>query len=221
MRIIKRDLIYIIGLSEKITNEETLKQKDYMGQYGTIKKVIVNKDKPFNKNSREGLSYSAYITFSSEIEAAAAIVAIDGAEFDNRTLKASFGLSKYCMSYLKNAQCGVKGCPYVHKTAKEADTFTKEEANSTKVLQKIHNHGAIDFLAKANSQFVQMYRNRKEGLKFPGIKFVEKAVKNYCEKNDIKFGADVAEVKLSPVTKADSQIDAKSCKIEVSKWGCI
>ena len=151
-----------------------------MGQYGTIKKIIINKHSPF-KNSREGLSYSAYVTFSSEIEAAAAILATDGKEFDNRTLKASFGLSKYCMSYIINNQCKNKGCPYMHKAAKEVDTFTKEEANSVEVLNKIHNHGAMDLLIKNYDKFVRMVRNRKSGLKFRGIKEVERIVRERYE----------------------------------------
>lgn len=206
-------------MSEKIANEETLKSKDYMGQYGVVKKIIVNKDKPFNKHIRDALSYSAYVTFASEIDAAAAIVAIDGADFDSRTMKASFGLSKYCMSYIKNAQCGVKGCPYVHKTAKDSDTFTKEEANSVKVLQKIHNHGALDLLARNTPQFLQSIHNRKDGAKFPGLSFVENSLKKHCAKHDIKYTTSIVE-RASPVTKADSTVEDKLSKIKINKWDC-
>lgn len=190
-----------------------------MGQYGTIKKIIVNKDKPFNKNNRDGVSYSAYITYSKEIEAAAAIVAMDGTNYDNRSLKASFGLSKYCTTYIKNTQCLIKGCPYVHKPAKDADTFTKNEANSSNILKKIHNHGALDLLAKSSFQFIQMYRNRKEGLKFPSIKFVERMVKEHCDKNSLNYDDKFDEQKSSPVTKTNSNFEnGQSTKITLSKW---
>lgn len=216
LRIIKHDLIYVIGLSERLANEETLKNKDYMGQYGTIKKIIVNKDKPFNKGVRDSLSFSAYITFSCEIEAAVAIAAVDGKELDNRTLKASFGLSKYCMSYVKNSKCSTKGCPYVHKAAKECDTFTKEEANSVEVLQKIHNHGAFDLLARSNSQFTQLYRNRKEGLKFPTYKDVEKALKEHIINNPVDQSKKASDDKST--NGGQDALKDESNKL-ISKWG--
>lgn len=201
----------MIGLSDKIAKEETLKHKDFMGQYGIVKKIIVNKDKPFNKGSYEP-SYSAYVTFSSNIEAATAIVAMDGKEYDNRTLKASFGLSKYCMSYIKNSQCGAKGCPYLHKTAREEDTFTKEEANSSKVLQKIHNHGALDLLACSSRQFVQTYRNSKDGGKFSGIREVEKLLRDHCAKNSLEYGSNNISNTPHMSAKQNSKFESEQIK---------
>lgn len=76
MRIIKRDLVYIVGLSEKDAKKEKLLGNLYFGQYGEITKIIVNDDRPFNKNVYEQPSYSAYITYKDEKEASIAILVI-------------------------------------------------------------------------------------------------------------------------------------------------
>ena len=44
-RIITKNLVYVIGLSSKLANKEILLKKEYFGQYGTITKIVVNKNK--------------------------------------------------------------------------------------------------------------------------------------------------------------------------------
>ena len=42
VRIIQRSLVYIIGLSPSLAEESTLRSNNLFGQYGTIKKIILN-----------------------------------------------------------------------------------------------------------------------------------------------------------------------------------
>ena len=63
VRVIQRNLVYVIGLAPEISYENELTRDEYFGQYGTITKIIVNKDKPFNPKSQNGPTYSAYITY--------------------------------------------------------------------------------------------------------------------------------------------------------------
>jgi len=46
-----------------------LVKDEFFGQYGTITKIVVNKDKPFHPKSPYGPTYSAYITYLSDKEA--------------------------------------------------------------------------------------------------------------------------------------------------------
>lgn len=69
MRVIQRNLVYVIGLAPEISHESELVKDEYFGQYGYITKVIVNKDKPFHPKSPNGPTYSAYITYSNDKEA--------------------------------------------------------------------------------------------------------------------------------------------------------
>lgn len=63
-------------------------------------KVVANRDKPFNPRGQLGPTYSAYITFSTEIEAALAILAVDQFEYKKCILKASYGTTKYAVLLL-------------------------------------------------------------------------------------------------------------------------
>lgn len=51
-----------------------LERTDYFGQYGKVNKVVVNKGNAYNSASPNGPSFSAYITFAKEIDAAVAIL---------------------------------------------------------------------------------------------------------------------------------------------------
>lgn len=51
-----------------------LEKYEYFGQYGKISKIVVNKGNAYNATSGSGPSFSAYITFVREIEAAIAIM---------------------------------------------------------------------------------------------------------------------------------------------------
>jgi CCR4-NOT transcription complex subunit 4 len=58
-RIITKNLVYVIWLSSKIANKDILLSNEYFGQYGTIIKTVVNKNKAYNTKSLNGPSYSA------------------------------------------------------------------------------------------------------------------------------------------------------------------
>ena len=93
-RIITKNLVYVIGLSSKIANKEILQSKEYFGQYGTIIKTVVNKNKAYNANNPKGPSYSAYITYSKPYEASIAILSLDNVMIDEHLIRASFGTTK-------------------------------------------------------------------------------------------------------------------------------
>lgn len=219
LRIIKRDLVYIIGLSEIIADEDKLRDADYLGQYGVIRKIVVNRDKPFNRNSREGPSYSAYVTFATEEEAAIAILAIDGLEYDRRAIKASFGMTKYCSFFIKNLPCPNDDCLYLHKTAKESDCFSKDEGNSTKNLLKISHSGTMQFLT-STKDFSKIFNNKSIGSEFPTLKAVEKMVIAYCAENGIYY-EEKDQKKNSKSAKNEKKVLGTGTAhiVTACKWG--
>lgn len=52
-----------------------------------------------------GPSHSAYITYTYEKEASIAILAVEEYEINGRTIKASYGTTKYCQYFLKKQEC--------------------------------------------------------------------------------------------------------------------
>ena len=68
----------MIGLVPDLKDEpkllQTLRGKDYFGQYGEIEKIVVSKAKPGQTNQGVGV----YVTFTRKEDAAVCITAIDG-----------------------------------------------------------------------------------------------------------------------------------------------
>jgi CCR4-NOT transcription complex subunit 4 len=93
-RIITKNLVYVIGLSSKVANKDLLQSREYFGQYGSITKTVVNKNKAYNENNPKGPSFSAYITYSKPAEASVAILALDNVIIDDHLVRASFGTTK-------------------------------------------------------------------------------------------------------------------------------
>jgi len=134
IRVVQRNLVYVIGISPSIASEETLRRGEYFGQFGKIVKVVVNRNHSGGsgdpRNASASLSASAYITFAHKEDAKACIQAVDGFWMDGRNVRASFGTTKYCNSFLRNLSCTNPDCLYLHELGEEEDSFTKEQIQS-------------------------------------------------------------------------------------------
>ena len=133
-RIITKNLVYIIGLSSNIAHKEKLNKYEYLGQYGNIIKIVVNRNKAYNSNSPHGPSYSAYVTYSKPYEASIAILSLDDKMIDNHIIRASFGTTKYCSYFLKGIECTNKECLFLHKLAGENEIIKRGELTLNKYI---------------------------------------------------------------------------------------
>ena len=138
VRLVQRNLVYIIGLAPKIAQSEVtplntpqldqksqlLKTPAYLGQYGKIVKVIIN-SRGLKQRPGEEPSYAAYVTFSRALEAAMCILAIDKVKIENRTIKASLGTTKYCSYFQQGLSCKNAHCFYLHKLGPKEDEFLR------------------------------------------------------------------------------------------------
>ncbi|KAF8819497.1 hypothetical protein IE077_000930 [Cardiosporidium cionae] len=126
VRVIQRNLVYVIGLPPSVAKKEILRKTEYFGQYGKIMHMVINRSQVYN-SFLGGPSYSVYVTYSNSTEALIAIQGINGAFFENRALRASFGTTKYCSYFLRNSKCNNADCFYLHQLGDEKDSFTKED----------------------------------------------------------------------------------------------
>jgi CCR4-NOT transcription complex subunit 4 len=127
MRVIRRNLVYTVGLPPKLASEEILRKPDYFGQYGKIAKIVLNRSQVQADGPESRRSASAYVTFQYKQDALTCILALDGFFFENRNIRASFGTSKYCSAFIKNVRCSNPECTYLHELGAPEDTFTKQE----------------------------------------------------------------------------------------------
>ena len=132
VRVIKKNLIYIVGLPITMT-EEILRQQNYFGQYGKINKIIIN----ILKNS----SLCAYITYTTNDAARSAIKMVDESVYDGKVIRCTYGTTKYCSFFIKNMPCqnhlgqvnGTTDCMYLHEYKPAEDILTKEELLKSKL----------------------------------------------------------------------------------------
>ncbi len=129
IRVICKNILYLIGIPIEIANEDTLIKKEYLGQYGSIQKIIINKN-GYLKNESDYPTYSSYITYSSQIEASLALLALNNSNHLNHKLNACYGTNKYCNSFLKGVECTNKDCYYLHETADQNDIINKNESQT-------------------------------------------------------------------------------------------
>lgn len=125
IRIMQRNLVYVIGLSANVAREDILKKKDYFGKYGNITKIAINKRQPQATSQRS--SCSVYITYKREEDALHAIEGTNNQLIDGKVVKATFGTTKYCSFFLRNAACSNPNCLYLHQIAPEEDCFMKDD----------------------------------------------------------------------------------------------
>ncbi|KAI9456465.1 hypothetical protein F5148DRAFT_1287974 [Russula earlei] len=130
VRVVQRNVVYVVGIGPRFAKEElisTLRSNDYFGQYGRISKIIlVKRTPPGSQAPVVGL----YITYHRREDAARCIAAVDGSASPgggSEIMRASYGTTKYCMSFLRGVNCPDHNCMNLHEWGDEKDCFTKED----------------------------------------------------------------------------------------------
>ncbi|EFC48982.1 RING zinc finger transcription negative regulator protein [Naegleria gruberi] len=142
VRVIQRNLVYVVGLTLVVAKHDWLKHQDNFGKYGKIKKVVINKSNLHNSThiaSNRTPTVSAYITYVRKEDAYKAIRAVDKTYLDAKQLRASFGTTKYCAYFLKGIPCTNPDCMYLHEYGNDEDTFNKDEIVLRNGLPVPHN----------------------------------------------------------------------------------
>ncbi len=178
IRILQKNIVYIIGLPLNLASSELLSKYEFLGQYGEIKKIIVNKN-GYNQNKNSNTTYSAYITYSSFEEASLALLTIDNNFYEGHLLRTSYGTTKYCNCFIKGIECINKDCLYMHQWATESDMIFKEDICSNKQIFYLHKKIAVSFseiFSEKKKQLLLMKGNedknlflKKNTLSFPTV----------------------------------------------------
>lgn len=141
VRVVQKNLVYVIGLNPTIRDEnqllQTLRGKEYFGQYGEIEKIVVSKAKP-GGNPHQGIG--VYVTFSRKSDAASCITAVDGSSNGDRVLRAQYGTTKYCSSFLRNEPCNNRNCTFLHETGEDSESYSRSDLSSMNTLSSQRQH---------------------------------------------------------------------------------
>ncbi|XP_071741785.1 uncharacterized protein [Rutidosis leptorrhynchoides] len=127
VRVVQRNLVYIMGLPLNLADEDLLQRKEYFGQYGKVLKVSISRTAAGTIQHFANNTCSVYITYSKEDEAVRSIQSVHGFVLDGRPLRACFGTTKYCHAWLRSVPCTNPDCLYLHEFGSQEDSFTKDE----------------------------------------------------------------------------------------------
>ena len=129
VRVLQRNLVYIIGLPPIFDSEEIIAANDAFGSFGEIVKVALPKISSSHNDRHPHYAFSScvYITYASNEGAARCIKAVHGNRVGGRTLRASFGTTKYCHCFLRGTECTNPECLFLHALGDEKDSFTREQ----------------------------------------------------------------------------------------------
>ncbi|ESO95296.1 hypothetical protein LOTGIDRAFT_117139, partial [Lottia gigantea] len=160
VRVVQKNLVFVVGLSQRIAESEVLKKHEYFGKFGKIHKVVINQSTSYAGSQASGPSASGYVTYYKSEDALKAIMHVNNIHVDGRTLKASLGTTKYCSHFLKGTQCLKSDCMYLHELGEEAASFTKEEMQMGK-HQEYEQKLIENFLNSQNSANNHLSSNNK------------------------------------------------------------
>jgi RNA recognition motif-containing protein len=118
--------VYVIGIPADIATEDILGSYEYFGQYGPIKKIAVNHQTAYATSSQHP-TVSAYVTFHNFTDAGECLYALENFTFEGHAVRASFGTSKYCSSFLSGQKCNNPDCMYLHYSGDSEEQFAREE----------------------------------------------------------------------------------------------
>ncbi|KAL3518296.1 hypothetical protein ACH5RR_020885 [Cinchona calisaya] len=137
VRVIQRNLVYIVGLPLNLADEELLQRKEYFGQYGKVMKVSISRTAAGTIQHFANNTCSVYITYLKEDEAVRCIQSVHGFVLEGRSLRACFGTTKYCHAWLRNVSCNNPDCLYLHEIGSQEDSFTKDEIISAYTRSRV------------------------------------------------------------------------------------
>ena len=194
IRILQKNVVYVIGLSSSLADKDILSSWQYFGQYGKIMKIVVNKT-GYSQNFKNDTTYSAYVSYSTQEEASLALLAIDNCVVDGHVIRGSFGTTKYCTFFLKGIECANKECLYLHEFVDEEDTILKDEiSGANKQLfykqQKIATRIADIFNKEKKNRYLARKSTNEHvelGEGFPPIESIYDKEIIYEIENEIKY----------------------------------
>lgn len=130
------NLLYVIGVPKRYSNEHLLSSFQFFGQFGVIKRILVNS---FTKDYYEQQGQCAvYVWYEDPINVVLALACLNGLKIPSYGqakqgyLKCSFGTSKYCVNFLKESKCETASqpgqhCPFLHGIEHRRDKVIQDD----------------------------------------------------------------------------------------------
>jgi hypothetical protein len=95
-----------------------------------------------------------YITYNRREDATRAIAGVDGSPSPGggEVMRASYGTTKYCMNFLRNALCTNPTCMELHEWGDERDCFTKQDLSTLYVFASLFYSMLYELIARVTKE---------------------------------------------------------------------
>ncbi|XP_037931947.1 CCR4-NOT transcription complex subunit 4-like [Teleopsis dalmanni] len=139
LRILQKNLVFVVGLPPRLTNPEILKKPEFFGKYGQVERIVINPNTRYMGTQSQ--TAAVYVTYTHADDALKAIQCTNNLDIDGWLIRSNLGLTKYCHHFVRNEQCVKKDCSFLHSLAATELTFTKEDIHQKKhyeIEKKFH-----------------------------------------------------------------------------------
>ncbi|GFP94847.1 ccr4-not transcription complex subunit 4 [Phtheirospermum japonicum] len=198
VRVIQRNLVYVVGLPLDYADEDLLQRNEYFSQYGNVLKVSISRTATGSIQQFANSTCSVYITYSKEEEAVRCIQSVHGFVLDGRSLRACFGTTKYCHAWLRNVPCTNQDCLYLHETGSQEDSFTKDEIISAYTRSVVSNLVNMSRVQQITSSSNSMQRRSGNVLPPPADE--------YCNNSSASSGKPITKTAINTNNSASTRV---------------
>lgn len=163
VRVVQKNLVFVVGLPLRLADAEILKRHEYFGKFGKIHKVVINQSTSYAGS--QGPSASAYVTYMKSDDALRAIQNVNNITIDGRLIKSSLGTTKYCSHFMKNQPCPKPDCMYLHDFGDPKASFTKEQMHAGKHQEyerKLHDLLVTKMAIQSAQQQQQLQQQQQQ-----------------------------------------------------------
>eukprot|EP01064_Diplonema_japonicum_P011516 TRINITY_DN18926_c0_g1_i1.p1 TRINITY_DN18926_c0_g1~~TRINITY_DN18926_c0_g1_i1.p1 ORF type:complete len:658 (+),score=167.65 TRINITY_DN18926_c0_g1_i1:44-1975(+) len=126
--VVRRKVVHLTGVPKRIANEDTLKGFSYLGQYGPITNINIT------QGPTAAATSEVHATFVNAGDASKAVSLVDGCTTNDRVVRASHVVLRYCPAFIRNTACYMKRCAFQHTLAAEEDHVPKDKHSLKPVL---------------------------------------------------------------------------------------
>lgn len=203
VRVLIRKSLYLQCVPAELSILQ-LQTVNFLGKYGEIKDISI--ELKYFQADPPG-TYRVFVHYLDDISAAKAVLALNGHVIGKIHMKAEYMMANFCGNFLKNKQCYIRNCKFLHEVPNECEWYTLEEMNKVD-LSKPKDVESYDVGITTTGSF-PVVTLKKKSESFSNI-FVPKRSSKYTPKyipvSNITFKASES----SPVDSCNKKLTSIS-----------
>ncbi|KAF5290119.1 hypothetical protein FQA39_LY14900 [Lamprigera yunnana] len=237
VRVVQKNLVFVVGLPLRLADAEILKRHEYFGKFGKIHKVVINQSTAYAGSQGPSASKylgvmgtlfnvfltGAYVTYMKSDDALRAIQNVNNITIDGRLIKSSLGTTKYCSHFMKNQPCPKPDCMYLHDFGDPKASFTKEQMHAGKHQEyerKLHDMLMAKMAIQTAQQQQQLQQQQQQQENKSVNKIKETVTTAPTKENWPQLNSDKDKIEKKPETICKDKTQKAKSKVKSATSEC-